>query len=75
MWLVAIILDSVLYYLHITRRGFLGPGKRWGRNWREEFLLCQLVVLKTTVIAETSTVKSQVWAVCCRCKFGGEEIK
>ena len=66
---------NIVCYLQITRKGFVDPGKRWRRNWREEYLLCQVAVLKTAVIAETSTVKSQVWTVHCRCKLGGQEIK
>ena len=75
MWPVAIMPGNALSYLQITRKGFMGPGKKWGRNWREESLLCQVAVLKTAVLAETSTVKSQVWTVHCRCKLDGQEIK
>lgn len=35
----------------------------------------KVVAGKTTVVAGNSTVKSQVWAVHCRCKCGREEIK
>ena len=75
MWPVAIMPGNTLSYLQITRKGFVGPGKKWGRNWREESLLCQVAVLKTALIAEPSSVKSQVWTVQCRCKLDGQEIK
>ena len=75
MWPVAIMPGNALSYLKITRKGFMGPGKKWGRNWREESLLCQVAVLKTALIAEPSSVKSQVWTVHCRCKLDGQEIK
>ena len=47
MWPVAIMPRNALSYLQITRKGFVGPGKKWGINWREESLLCQVAVLKT----------------------------
>lgn len=52
--------------------------KRWGRNWptpQPQYLLYSVIVLKITIVAGTSAVTSQVWALQCRCKLGGEEIK